>query len=214
MAVEAARGCGYRKVGGLYLVGGGLGSPCDRLPLAIEPCPCCGETLRFNRGLARFQPFQLFGNHDSDICSDSQLCPACWPEIQCEDAFLMWVGAEYSPASFIVESAAQGVSKRIKSIPRDLILGESWVWLAMLNIIPPNGQKWLASDLEERKRGYGPGIFYCFRPSALEKIITESQASPDTIQELELQGITPVVVPDDDPDHCPRRRKNDLSSST
>ena len=37
MAVEAARSCGYRKVGGLYLVGGGsIIRQCDRLPYKIE----------------------------------------------------------------------------------------------------------------------------------------------------------------------------------
>src|SRR5260370_22228167 len=41
MAVEAKRGCGYRKAGGLYLVGGGIGLPCDRLPYEIHECPCC-----------------------------------------------------------------------------------------------------------------------------------------------------------------------------
>lgn len=30
MACEPKRGCGYRKVGGIYLVGGGIGVPCDR----------------------------------------------------------------------------------------------------------------------------------------------------------------------------------------
>ena len=31
MASEPKRGCGYRKIGGTYLVGGGIGIPCDRL---------------------------------------------------------------------------------------------------------------------------------------------------------------------------------------
>ena len=39
MAVEAKRGCGFRKVGGLYLVGGGFGIPCDRLPIRAGYLP-------------------------------------------------------------------------------------------------------------------------------------------------------------------------------
>lgn len=35
MAVEARRGCGYRKAGGLYLVASGMGSPCHRLPIPL-----------------------------------------------------------------------------------------------------------------------------------------------------------------------------------
>ena len=33
MAIEGKRGCGYRKVNALYLCGGCLDTPCDRLPL-------------------------------------------------------------------------------------------------------------------------------------------------------------------------------------
>lgn len=32
MASETKRGCGYRKVGGMYLVGDYIRVPCDRLP--------------------------------------------------------------------------------------------------------------------------------------------------------------------------------------
>lgn len=32
MAQESKRGCGYRKVGGTYLVGNYISVPCDRLP--------------------------------------------------------------------------------------------------------------------------------------------------------------------------------------
>lgn len=46
MAVEAKRGCGYRKIGGTYLVGGGIGVPCDRLPLALDVCLCCGQGIK------------------------------------------------------------------------------------------------------------------------------------------------------------------------
>ena len=35
MAIEAPRGCGYRKVGGLYMCGGGIPIHCDRLPYEL-----------------------------------------------------------------------------------------------------------------------------------------------------------------------------------
>jgi hypothetical protein len=49
MAVESARACGYRKVGGLYLVGGGSSVTCDRLPYPLEECPACGRVAEQNR---------------------------------------------------------------------------------------------------------------------------------------------------------------------
>ena len=47
-----------------------------------------------------------------------------------------------------------------------------------------------------------PGIFLVFKPQRIEQIVTEAQ-SRDTefIDGLAKRGITPVVVPDDDPDH-------------
>ena len=40
MAVEAARGCGWRKVGGLYLCSPpGIHVQCDRLPYDLKVCP-------------------------------------------------------------------------------------------------------------------------------------------------------------------------------
>ena len=64
MAVEAKRGCGYRKVGGLYLVSDGLGIPCDRLPITLEVCPCCGAGIKPARGWTWVDvPTLVKGNH-------------------------------------------------------------------------------------------------------------------------------------------------------
>ena len=40
-SVESARGCGYRKGGGIYLVSGGLSEPCPKLPIELHSCPTC-----------------------------------------------------------------------------------------------------------------------------------------------------------------------------
>src|SRR5207302_7622776 len=50
VAVEAKRGCGYRKIGGLYFVGGGRGVACDRLPIPLDICPTCGHGIKQTRG--------------------------------------------------------------------------------------------------------------------------------------------------------------------
>lgn len=47
-----------------------------------------------------------------------------------------------------------------------------------------------------------PGIFRVFKPERIEKIITESQSKDAAVmEELIAKHITPVVVPDNDPDH-------------
>lgn len=209
MAVEAQRACGYRRVGGLYLVGGGLGIPCDRLPLPIVPCETCGEEPRFHRGISRINPMRLWDTHFVEsiptavACPDTarRIDPICDPPLA---AYLMWVGSEYTPASFVAEARQLGVSKRIPSIPDGFTPGK-WVFLAYLHLIPPpNAQLPLPPDSDYR--GYKPGVFYAFQPQRVEKIITQSQADSGGAQKLKEQGIMPVVVPDDDPDHNPRRK--------
>lgn len=218
MAVEGARGCGYRKVGGLYLVSGdGVATACDRLPLAIVPCECCGEHPRFTRGIAKINPQRLWGNHHLDDCRDTDLF--CQP---LETAYMMWVSdSEYTAASFIEEARRMGVSKRIPFIPDGFQVGVDWVYLARTHAVPPRGDltafdfAWEEDAKEEPKtRGWKPGIFFAFRPTAVEKIVTATQSLDfEAMQELEDKGIKPVIVPDDDRDHqntrAPRRKVSD-----
>jgi len=223
MAVEKIRGCGYRKVGGVYLVGDGLGYGCDRLPMAIIPCAICGEEPRFNQGISRIDPYNLWGQHSSDSdsppCLDTNITDVvCFPPIASEifkdgnvstldiGMYLQWVGKDYTAQSFMNEARDMGVSKRIPKIPNDLVIGKSWVYLAKANLVPNTSQAWLPGEVTE-KRGYGPGVFYAFKPTAIEMIITESQDKDGKGGELEKQGIKAVVVPDNDPDHMNKRNR-------
>ena len=115
----------------------------------------------------------------------------------------MWVGNRYySSKSFIEEASRLGVSKRIAHIPKGLILGKTIVYLAH-----PSGG---VHEVEEttalgvvKKNEPCPAIFYVFKPGRVEKLIWKSEATSDTILELEKQGITPVIVPDEDKAHDP-----------
>lgn len=203
MAVEEKRGCGYRQVGGLYLAGSGLAAPCDRLPLAITPCGVCGEQPRFSRGIAHINPLQLWGVHASCIdLATRPPDPICDPDYK---AFLMWVGKEYTVNSFIAEARALGVSKRIPRIPESLKIGEDWVFLAKLHLIPPDNKAFTLDGDEQR--GYGPGIFYAFKPERVEMILPDNQNTEALQEELKAKGITPVMVPGDDADHNRRKRQ-------
>ena len=192
MSVEAKRGCGYRRVGGLYLVGEGPGAPCDRMPIPLNVCPCCGEGIKFSRGWTWIQPTRLFkGNHSAnEFCECDPQCPACY----CETHFglegkagLLWVGEKfYTISSFTEESVRLGVSKRIATVPHGFEIGKTWVFLAHKKAI--NDET--------------PGIFMVFRPHAIEKIVTISEScDAEKMENLKKRGITPVRVPDGDPDH-------------
>lgn len=200
MAVESRRGCGYRKVGGLYLCGGGIPFFCDRLPLAIEPCPICGEEPRFSRGIAQIGPDCLWNPHQAYVdCRDPSTCPVCYPPGR---GFLMWVGEEYTPASFTDEARRMGVSKRIANLPTDLRIGEDWVFLAYQKLIRNERYRY------GPQAGWRPGIFHAFIPVTVELIITVTQSKDEAfMEELRQKGVHPVVVPDDDPDHARKKRK-------
>lgn len=215
MAVEGKRGCGYRRVGGLYLVGEGMPVACDRLPLPILVCETCGEHLRFSRNIAKINPQGLWGRHLNPAsgveCGDRISDVVCFPG---DKAYLMWVGSEYTPQSFVTEAGNMGVSKRIPAIPADLKVGEDWVFLAYLKLIPTGKKSYLLpfNDPEDLKgkKGFEPGIFYAFRPTRLEMIVTKSQSQDaEKMKLLRVKGIVLVIVPDDDPDHAPRRKKGE-----
>lgn len=67
MAVEGIRGCGSRKVGGMYLCGEYIHVSCDRLPLPLTVCPVCGQGIKVSRAFTEINPLKLWGSHDSAL---------------------------------------------------------------------------------------------------------------------------------------------------
>lgn len=133
MPIEPKRGCGYRKVGGLYLCGSGMSIPCDMLPLELKQCELCGYEIPFTRAFIWINKKYIqhySDSHDKKKCSCLKItdkCPICTPErIQQDKYGLMWVGSiYYTPESFIKEAQQMGVSKRIAKIPKELKIGET-----------------------------------------------------------------------------------------
>lgn len=209
MAIEEKRGCGYRKVGGLYLVGEGLAAPCDRLPFELSVCPCCGNGIKFTRGFTWIRA-DLFAP-DHQPCKCPYVCPICNP-IRDGKGYvkygLLWVGeAFYSPEGFIREAQRRGISKRISALPHGFKVGATWVMLAHKKAITKTAAEGSTALFQEV-----PGIFYAFCPLRVEKIITESMEKDGEGAKLRERGITPVVVPDDDPDHNPMAAKTGAKS--
>lgn len=206
MAVEQKRGCGYRKVGGLYLFGGGIGIPCDRLPFELTVCTCCGQGIKQARGWTWVDVAKLFnGPHvvestpNGDMCRCGNICPLCANPEMLGRAGLLWIGEKFYkfPGQFIKEGVEMGFSRRIKAIPQGFKVGETWVLLAHKNAI-----KNMAADAAPSPEPfYKPGIFYVWRPERVEKIMLESTRGTEEIEALEKRGITPVFVPDEDVDH-------------
>lgn len=227
MAIEARRGCGYRKVGGLYLVSEPGGLPCDRLPFPLTVCPVCSCGIKQTRGWTWVIAKTLFGGAHLE-CSDDlhrHHCPVCNGEI--ERAGLIWIGTQFypTPESFTLEAYKLGISRRLTAVPRDFKLGETWVLVAhpkALRVPADRCEKLvegtenmkcsqieghttkcrrLASDLEIPARKDQPGIFQVWKPQRIEKILLESERGSEEAKKLEERGITPVFVPDNDKDH-------------
>lgn len=207
MAVETRRGCGYRKVGGLYLVGKGGGNPCDRLPFPLTICPCCSAGFKQARGWTWVDIALLVGGPHRP-CEDEFLCPLCVATASLGKAGLLWIGERFykTPADFTREAGAQGISRRIAAVPRGFQVGETWVLLAHPKTTCGRCGGGGLRDLEKCAAcdgsGKVPGIFRVFRPERIEKIVTTTQFGDiKQMDELYARGITPVVVPDDDRDH-------------
>lgn len=211
MAVEPRRGCGYRKVGGLYLVSAGAGQDCGRIPIPLSVCPVCSHGFKQSRGWTWTDLAGLVGgNHEPRY--HQQFCPLCRDVKQMGKAGLLWIGEKFykTPAEFQGEGVSMGFSRRIHAIPRGFKVGETWVLLAHPKTIlepldqQPEGLQGVlvdrgkAVDIEPK---YLPGIFTVWRPSRVEKLFKESERESDAVKEAIEKGITPVFVPDDDKDH-------------
>lgn len=199
--VNTKRGCGYRKIGGLYLVSDGIGMVCHRLPIPLTVCPVCSAGLKYSRGYTWIEPRHLLGFCDTTevvvLPCHSINCAVCFPPEGRHG--LLWVGKKfYSPDSFLKEAQQMGISKRINTVPRGFKIGETWIYLAHLEA---NSNTEFDTESGEMVTKHTPGIFYAFKPVRIEKIITEETAkNTEEIEHLEKQGLTPVVV-ENTPEH-------------
>lgn len=211
---ERRRGCGYRKVGGLYLVTDGPGKFCDRLPIKLGVCPTCSAGFKHSLGYTWVDTPKLVGGAHAG-CSETN-CALCQSPESMGRSGLLWVGSRFYPTvrHFQQEAADMGISRRIQTVPHGFKLGQTWILLAHPRCIEassgcvncggtvaihlpgnPSCSKFIAD-------GPHAGIFMLFRPTRIEMLVTESQSRDrDVIEKLERRGITPIVVPDDDTHH-------------
>lgn len=183
--VEKERGCGYRKPGGLYLVGGKLSAPCGKLPIELDVCPCCNGGIKQSRGFT-WVSSQLV---EKAACSKSGCKTGCSAFSNQSEYGLLWIGEGYYPnvSDYTREAAAQGISKRIKFIPKKLVVGQTWVLLAHPRAIT------CFTDDPENPVEYKKGIFSAFIPERIEYVVKGTE-SEDELNDLEKRGLTLVRV--------------------
>lgn len=193
---EQKHGCGYRKEGGLYMVSGDNFAPCGLLPLELTVCPYCNQGIKHSRGFSWIS-LELFRGR---TCKDplgrckkrKQLCLP-FNDLS-QKVGLIWIGKKFykTPAEFNNETIRQGISRRIPNIPKDFVIGETWVLLAHIE------------GMEEYEVETGniikkPAIFTAFRPTAIEYIVkTNKDGSIDDdtekLERLEKRGVKLVKV--------------------
>lgn len=192
MAIETKRRSGYRKVGGIYLVGA-LRAVCDKLPIPLEVCPTCGQGFKVKRNVTAFKPYDFFGG-SHEICQENPgICPVCYPPSGVQ--YMLPVGRHFypTPNDFIQESGVFGVSKRVPLVPKDLKIGESYIYLV--------------HDLIVNKGGtFVPGIFASFKVSRIDYLVWHSEVMNEAAMDKYIKkGWTIVPIPDGDIDHAPDR---------
>lgn len=191
---EGSRGCGYRKKGGKYFVSDGISKACGRLPIPLTVCPCCNQGIKQSRGFTWLSGKILIVGACSIVKASSvkNPCYGCpLNVIEKIDKFgLMWVGAKYYPSTsdFNKEASLQGISKRISQIPKDFVLGETWIALGHPEAIVKAKD---GGELETQ-----PGIFQMFKPSRIEYVVT-GRETEEELDAMEARGFTLVdVIPD------------------
>lgn len=192
---EEERGCGFRKPGGLYLMGGGLMAPCDRLPIPLRVCPVCGQGIKPTRGFGWIALAELLARSGAagQPC-ETDNCAACpFGGAAPGRAGILWVGSKfYTPESFAREALTMGVSRRIPSVPKGLKPGETWVVLAHRKV-PGLGEEGQPGPGIYHEGRPGPGIFHAFRPSHVEYVVQDDD-DEEKLERLSQRGIVLVRV--------------------
>jgi len=179
--VEAIRGCGYRKPGGMYLVSGGLSARCARLPIKLTICPCCGAGIKFSRGFTWIGK-ELILEHQCEGRTACKYSMCSLNEKRIPDKVgLMWIGEKYyTPSSFRKEALRLGVSKRIGGIPKDLVVGETVILLAHRK----GHVKYVDGEPE-----FTPAIIMAFTPTAIEYVVKGDETAEE-LDRLQERGLT------------------------
>jgi hypothetical protein len=192
--VEGARGCGYRKEGGLYLVSGQPSEPCPLIPYPLESCPHCGSGIKPSRSFTWITPSVIIPASEHGLSLHNDACPlgtarrfsdgtgvAGFAAINFRDhghkmgerAGLIWVGVVLAHR------------KAIRVIEEATITGVSMT------------ERGSEVDGTVDKESFVPGAITMFRPHAIEYVVKGTETEEE-IEALEKRGLTLVKVVRDD----------------
>ena len=212
---EGKRGCGYRKPGGTYLVGGDTLAPCPKLPIEVHTCPTCGQGVKAARGWTwiEYEPFVEPGPHGDPEHSAGCVLAQPPETVTTEEGKvgLIWVGEMHykTPGEFMREALSMGLSRRVTAIPRGLEVGKTLVLLGHRKAIrkgwldpETNAVYETLDEVEEAglnpldiEPNYVAGVFTAFVPTAIEYVLKpEEENDEERIEVLRERGITPVIV--------------------
>lgn len=183
---EGRRGCGYRSPG-LYLVGGGLGEPCGKLPLPLTICPTCGGGIKPTRGWTWVNATALF---DAVPCqAKPKQCRTCPIHYGLDRAGLLWIGVAYyaTPADFSREADTMGVCRRLAAIPKGLKVGPDGTWVLLAH------RRAIHDDDGTAEGRNVAGIFHTFLPKAIEYVVKDDD-SEEKLERLQRRGVVLVRV--------------------
>ena len=213
---EHIRGCGTRRAGGMYIVSGGLKVHCERFPIPLEPCPCCGEKLKQTRGFQWVRPeYALKDAKDCEgIDNHCPVCPVCTPTLLIDPGHfephdkvgLIWAGERFypKPEDWLKEATKLGASKRIPAIPKEFVPGKTFIFVAHPKAI----NKFVKKEGGHEELETTPGIIQGFTAKRVELIVTPGMKTAKWVKELvEKKNVKLVEVPEDDPDHVPIKGK-------
>ena len=211
-SVEAARGCGYRKPGGLYLVSGKLTQPCGKLPIPLHVCSTCGGGIKPQRAWQTIKPRLLFsgaecrldvvfGGTNPSVRAQCATCPL--GGLMPEKGGLLWIGGAFykTPEDFMREARVQGISRRIPTIPKDLEVGKTVVYLAHRAVplgarpCDEHRQAWSSPGKPDCKDclNVKPAVFSAFVPTAVEYVVKGTETE-DELERMEKRGLSLVKV--------------------
>jgi hypothetical protein len=164
--------------------------------------------IKFSRGFQWINWSKYAGSHVGEEvhCNDDLSCYVCNPSQFPQPFGLLWVGQEYTPATFLAEARKLGISKRVPAKPRNVKPG-TIVLLAHndagngIESENPYQSTEDSDETDEQAPKNHPGIFAAFVVSQIDKLIWKHEADDETIAKLKGQGINPVIVRDDDLDH-------------
>lgn len=189
--IEGKRGCGYRKPGGIYFRSDTPGEPCGKLPLELHNCPVCNEGIKFSRNYKWINPSILFRDQECRFLREKKEGCRAWCKLNDQNitdltkSLLIWIGDKhYSVSSFSQEAVEMGISRKIKSVPRGFVIGESWIMLAHTKCFST-----VIADEEINKAG----IFMAWKPERIEYVVRGDE-SEDELNALELKGFSLVKI--------------------